>query len=302
MLKAGIFNVEMGDWAVESCVIIVPLHPTIDEYDIKLKAEKFGKVSDIDIRKSNDGKPRRALVRFAFVPSVKCCSKALNGKVWRGAKTMVYTMDFWKLREKIDGETRETSNRKVFVAGLPYSASRHIISRHFSKYGEVEKVTLKTDRRGMRIAFVLFQEEYSKDMAISSAPMDHLNGKILQISKITAPAALKPPPRAAGSQPTSNLGEKSAEPKSEQTEPSLSESNKKPDEEAESDDASGANSAKDSPSSDDESSSSSSSSDPGYEDEVQAELEKAEREEEGDVEAARRRRRERMRRMQNDKT
>jgi len=80
MIKAGCFAVET-EWPTDQCVLVVPLHETIDEYDIRLKLGKFGKVDDIDIRELETGrKPRRAVVRFAFAPSSKACSKTLNGK------------------------------------------------------------------------------------------------------------------------------------------------------------------------------------------------------------------------------
>jgi len=186
MLKAGIFHVDTK-WSIPHCVLIVPMHETIDEYDIKLKLGKYGKVADIDIREVEGGKkPRRALVKFAYPPSAKACSKFLNGKVWRGQKTMVYTMDFWRLREEIDKTNASMSSMKLFVSNIPYSVTKFQLQSYFQKFGplNMEQTTVKTDRRRQRIAFITFNSTECLEIALRSSP-HFINGGFLQVSRMT---------------------------------------------------------------------------------------------------------------------
>jgi len=186
MLKAGIFHVDTK-WSIPHCVLIVPMHETIDEYDIKLKLGKYGKVADIDIREVEGGKkPRRALVKFAYPPSAKACSKFLNGKVWRGQKTMVYTMDFWRLREEIDKTNATMSSMKLFVSNIPHSVTKFQLQSYFQKFGplNMEQTTVKTDRRRQRIAFITFNSTECLEIALRSSP-HFINGGFLQVSRMT---------------------------------------------------------------------------------------------------------------------
>jgi len=185
MIKAGCFPVET-EWQTDQCVLVVPLHETIDEYDIRLKFGKYGKVDEIEIREFETGrKPRRAVVRFAFAPSSKACSKALNGKFWRGMKTMVYTMDWWRLQEK-----RNTKNQnntlKLFVSNIPFSVTKRGLQCYFQQFGplNLENTTMKIDRRGKRIAFVSFNSESCLDIALRSSP-HFLNGEFLNVVRMT---------------------------------------------------------------------------------------------------------------------
>ena len=46
--------------------------------------------------------------------------------------------------------TADEDDRKLFAGGLPQEAGEEDINEHFSQYGEIESVNLKT---GMRIVF-----------------------------------------------------------------------------------------------------------------------------------------------------
>jgi len=98
---------------------------------------------------------------------------------------MVYTLDWWRLREK-----RNTKNQnntlKLFVSNIPFSVTKHGLQCYFQQFGplNLENTTMKIERRGKRIAFVSFNSEGCLEIALRSSP-HFLNGEFLNVVRMT---------------------------------------------------------------------------------------------------------------------
>ncbi len=83
----------------------------------------------------------------------------------------------------------DEDDRKVFVGGLPQDAKEAEISEHFSTFGEVEAVNLKTDPttgRSRGFAFVVFKDAASVDKATEGGEEQYLKGKKVAVKKAQA--------------------------------------------------------------------------------------------------------------------
>merc|ERR1719204_790803 len=136
----GSFEIEgVEEYKNEYTVFCVPLHDSIDEYDLKLKLQKYGKLERCYIRPPGGVKPRRAICSFEIPGTNKVCSKALNGKMWRGLRTWVFTLDFWQQKLHQNESIRAgTHLHKLFVRQIPHSLSLTEFRNHFRRFGSLD--------------------------------------------------------------------------------------------------------------------------------------------------------------------
>ena len=82
----------------------------------------------------------------------------------------------------------DEDDRKLFAGGLPQEAGEEDINEHFSKYGEIESVNLKTDQhtgRSRGFCFIVFKEVASLESAVGAG--DHVvKGKKVAVKKAQA--------------------------------------------------------------------------------------------------------------------
>ena len=72
----------------------------------------------------------------------------------------------------------DEDDRKLFVGGLPQDAKDSDIREHFSQYGEIEGITLKTDMatgRSRGFCFVVYKTVEGLNAAVEE---DHLNHSV----------------------------------------------------------------------------------------------------------------------------
>lgn len=75
----------------------------------------------------------------------------------------------------------DEDDRKLFVGALPQDAKDEDISEHFSQFGEVESINLKTDPntgRSRGFAFVVFKTCESLESAVATDPHNIKNKKV----------------------------------------------------------------------------------------------------------------------------
>lgn len=99
---------------------------------------------------------------------------------------MIYTMDFWRLREKKNKMSILDNSLKLFVSNIPFSITRYKLQSYFQQFGplNLENTTLRTDRRGQRIGFVAFNSQGCLEIALRSSP-HFLDGQFLQVIRMT---------------------------------------------------------------------------------------------------------------------
>jgi RNA recognition motif-containing protein len=76
-------------------------------------------------------------------------------------------------------------NARIYVAGLPYSATEEDIKAHFAGAGTVVSVFLPTDRETGRkrgFGFVEFEAEDARDKAIAMFDQTDFGGRTIGVS------------------------------------------------------------------------------------------------------------------------
>mmetsp|Transcript_86269 Transcript_86269/g.189490 ORF Transcript_86269/g.189490 Transcript_86269/m.189490 type:complete len:180 (+) Transcript_86269:1-540(+) len=81
---------------------------------------------------------------------------------------------------------REDDHLKIFVGGLPRSATEETVLANFLEYGPVSKVEMKFDDAGTfrGFAFVTFEEETTKDLVLENFDNNHFDGKWIDCKPI----------------------------------------------------------------------------------------------------------------------
>ena len=86
----------------------------------------------------------------------------------QNAAAATETMD---TTEAVVAPAGDEDDRKLFVGGLPQDAKDAEIKEHFSQFGEIEGINLKTDPhtgRSRGFAFVVFKEQEALDKAVTA--------------------------------------------------------------------------------------------------------------------------------------
>lgn len=83
------------------------------------------------------------------------------------------------------GDNALDNNLKLFVSNIPFSVTRYHLQCHFQQFGplNLNHTTIKTNRRGKRIAFVAYNTEECLEIALRSSP-HFLNGEFLQVFRM----------------------------------------------------------------------------------------------------------------------
>ncbi len=78
-----------------------------------------------------------------------------------------------------EDELRQTAPRTVFVGRLAYETTERTLSREFSEFGEVEKVTLAYDRNGnpRGYGFILFKDAASARATVRKGDGKRIDGR-----------------------------------------------------------------------------------------------------------------------------
>ncbi len=75
---------------------------------------------------------------------------------------------------------------KLFVGGLPWSASEHTLKEVFCKYGTVEDVKIITDRetgKSKGFGFITFDNQHSATAAKNEMNGQEIDGRVITVDE-----------------------------------------------------------------------------------------------------------------------
>jgi len=144
-----------------------------DEDQLKNYFEEFGNIVDCTVMRDQEKQSRG--FGFVLFEEAAAVDKIMAAKK-EGHEFAIdeHNIEIKRALPKVPGGTAGSSRtkglyRKVFVGGLPSSATEDDLRSHFERYGRVNEIELLRDRETNRLrgfAFVTFDDEDSADKCI----------------------------------------------------------------------------------------------------------------------------------------
>lgn len=146
----------------------------------------FGTLTECKIMTDNSTGQSRGFAYVSFQEK-DSFDKVIGLKEHNFNKTKL-SISVYQSKELTDRKSAEENERKIFLVNMHYKTKRSTVEEYFSKFGEIERVDLKTHHG---IGFITFKDRLSAIKCFQSEEVHSLDGRTIECRPVLSKGELK---------------------------------------------------------------------------------------------------------------
>lgn len=146
----------------------------------------FGTLTECKIMTDNSTGQSRGFAYISFQEK-ESFDRVIGLKDHNFNKTKL-SISVYQSKEQTDRKSAEENERKIFLVNMHYKTKRSTVEDYFSRFGEIERVDLKTHHG---IGFITFKERLSAIRCFQSEDVHSLDGRTIECRPVLSKGELK---------------------------------------------------------------------------------------------------------------